>query len=307
MPDAYTTSGRFLLMGTGENNNTWGNRQNVSVFQLMDDSVFGWVTKALTGDYSLTTADGSTSEARKRMFKFTGAVTATVTVPAVSAPYIVWNATTGVLTFTNGSTSVTVQVGEVVQIITDGSAAMKRVVPTDFGSQRITSVGAPTSNSDAATKKYVDDAAFAGMSGTFPGQAGNAGKFLTTDGTGVSWDDVSHLPAPTITGGMTLSGSTKQNVTAVAAAALDLSASDWFTKSISSNTTFTFTGATASKAQGFVLDLTISSAAVPTWPAAVKWSLGTAPTLGNGRHIIGFITDDGGTTYVGKVGMQAVA
>lgn len=109
--------------------------------------------------------------------------------------------------------------------------------------------------------------------------------------------------SPTFTGGVTQSGSTKQSVQAVAAADFDVSLQDFFTKSISANTTFTITGATASKAQGFALWLTISSGAAPTWPAAVKWAYGAgAPALGNGSHLLGFITSDGGTTWVGLVG-----
>lgn len=108
--------------------------------------------------------------------------------------------------------------------------------------------------------------------------------------------------SPTITGGMDFTGSTKQNVQALGAADFDLSLTDFFTKSISSNTTFTFSGATASKAQAFVVELTISSAAVPTWPASVDWSGGTAPTFGNGRHVLGFVTFNGGTVWTGLVG-----
>lgn len=109
--------------------------------------------------------------------------------------------------------------------------------------------------------------------------------------------------APTITSGMTYSGSTKQNVQALAGSAIDTTLSEFFTKSISSNTTFTFTNVTASKAQAFLLELTISSAAVPTWPAAVKWasSLDPSASLGNGVHDIGFFTLDGGTSWTGVV------
>jgi hypothetical protein len=113
--------------------------------------------------------------------------------------------------------------------------------------------------------------------------------------------------APTITGGMTFSGSVKSNVQAVSALEIDLSLAEYFTKSISANSTFTFANATASKGQAFILFLTISSAAVPTWPAAVKWAGGVNPSsgLGNGSHELGFTTPDGGTTWVGHVGAKA--
>jgi hypothetical protein len=105
--------------------------------------------------------------------------------------------------------------------------------------------------------------------------------------------------APTITSGMTYSGATKQNVQALAGTAIDTTLAEFFTKSISANTTFTFTGATASKAQAFLLELTITSSAIPTWPAAVDWSGSTAPSLGYGKHDIGFFTLNGGTTWTG--------
>jgi hypothetical protein len=105
--------------------------------------------------------------------------------------------------------------------------------------------------------------------------------------------------APTITGGMTFSGSTKSNVQAVAALDIDVGTAEFFTKALSASGSITFSNVTASKAQAFVLNLTITSAAVPTWPAAVQWSGGTEPELGNGRHLVGFVTDDGGTTWTG--------
>lgn len=107
--------------------------------------------------------------------------------------------------------------------------------------------------------------------------------------------------SPTITGGMTFSGSSKQNVQAMGALDVDVSTGEFFTKSISSNQTFTFSGATASKAQGFLLQLTISSSAIPTWPAAVDWPSGAAPALVDGTHLLGFVTLDGGTTWIGVI------
>lgn len=113
--------------------------------------------------------------------------------------------------------------------------------------------------------------------------------------------------APTITGGMTYTGSTKQNVQAVAALDIDVSLGEFFTKSISTNSTFTFSNATAAKAQAFILKLTVSSSAVPTWPASVDWAGGSAPTLGDGEHLLGFLSFDGGTSWKGFVGGLAFA
>lgn len=106
--------------------------------------------------------------------------------------------------------------------------------------------------------------------------------------------------AATLGAGVTLTGSTKQNVQAMAALDVDLSASEFFTKSISANSTFTFSNATAAKGAAFLLFLTISSGATPTWPASVKWTDGSAPIPGNGSHLFGFATPDGGSTWVGN-------
>lgn len=107
--------------------------------------------------------------------------------------------------------------------------------------------------------------------------------------------------APAITSGMTYSGATKQNVQALAGTSIDVSLAEFFTKSISTNTTFTFTGTTASKAQGFILNLTVSSSAVPTWPGTVDWASGSLPVFPNGRNLVAFITLDGGTNWAGVV------
>jgi hypothetical protein len=300
MPSSYSTSLRFELQFTGENVNLWGDKLNAALSRA-DDAVAGWLTKALVGNYTLATANGAGDEARRAMLKFTGTGAFTVTAPAVSKRYDVWNACTGDLTVTNGSTSVVVKAGEVVSIVTDGGANIARVQGADFGGSRVTSVGTPTANSDAVTKAYVDATVASAVysTGTF-GVAivpGDSGKFLMNNGSSPTWGNPNASPA--ITGGLTLSGSAKQNVQTVAAASIDLTASDFFTKSISANTTFTFDNATASKAQAFGLKLTIASAAVPTWPATVKWTSGAALTLGNGTHVLGFITFDGGTSWVG--------
>jgi hypothetical protein len=342
MPSSYSTSLRFELQFAGENLNLWGDKLNAALSRA-DEAIAGWATISLTGPLTLSTANGGADQARLAMLKFTGTGAFTVTVPAVSKAYDVWNGCAGALTLTNGSASVTLQPGEVVRVVTDGGASFARVQATDFANASLTSVASmtglslPTTDTQAASKKYVDDTAFAMTGGSLPGQAGKSGYALTTNGAVANWGNsftgwtltTPIISAPTITGGATLSGtlsggltltggmtlsdgltftgSTKQNVSAMASLDIDVSAGEWFTKSISSNSIFTFSNPTASKAQGFVLDLTISSAATTTWPAAVKWSLGTAPVLGNGRHLIGFVTDDGGTTYVGIVGARAVA
>jgi len=92
-----------------------------------------------------------------------------------------------------------------------------------------------------------------------------------------------------------------QIATAVSALDLDLRTSNYFTKTISGNSTFTFSNPAASgTATAFTLELTHSSGTV-TWPSSVKWNADTAPTLTAGKtHLFMFVTDDGGSRYRGS-------
>lgn len=187
-----------------------------------------------------------------------------------------------------------------------------------------------TFNLVGVTKAYVDNLAFntalpnqTGNNGKFlttdgstatwstplPSQTSNAGKYLKTDATNASWDALTGDDID-FTSGISMGGSTKSTPVALAAAtAIDVSTGDYFQKSIATGTAFTFTGATAGKAQGFLLELTITGAAVPTWPAAVTWGGASNPSagLGNGRHLLTFVTLNGGTVWTGAVLVKAAA
>lgn len=186
MPSTFTPRLRLEMQAAGENLNTWGAPKLNNVIARLDAAIAGWTVLALTGDYALATSNGD-DEARSAMLKFTGAGPFTVTIPSVSKRYDVWNACAAAVTLTSGAGAVAIiQPGEKVSVACDG-VGVHRLQPTDFGGQRVTNLAAPTANQDAATKKYVDDTAFAASAGNLPGQAGNAGKVLTTDGTVASW------------------------------------------------------------------------------------------------------------------------
>jgi hypothetical protein len=57
----------------------------------------------------------------------------------------------------------------------------------DMGGFNITSLADPVDDQDAATRAYVDSVAFEMAAGALPGQAGNDGKFLQTDGSTAGW------------------------------------------------------------------------------------------------------------------------
>ena len=104
----------------------------------------------------------------------------------------------------------------------------------------------------------------------------------------------------TIGAGVSVTGPYKENITAMAALEVDCSTGNYFTKTISGNSTFTFANVPTGCAYAFTLELTHSSGTV-TWPASVKFPADTAPTLTTGKtHLFMFITDDGGTRFRGS-------
>lgn len=174
MPSSWSPSLRFELQFTGENINLWGEKLN-AVLQHADYAVAGWLTKPLTGNAALVTANAGDDEARAAMVKFTGgAGPFTVTIPAVSKNYLVWNACAGPVTLSTGAgATVTVDAGDIVTVATDGAA----VKTPGYGGVSI--------------KDWVSSVAWSYNAGNLPAQAGNAGKFVKTDGTSASWQSLS--------------------------------------------------------------------------------------------------------------------
>jgi hypothetical protein len=190
MPSSWSSSLRFELQFTGENINLWGDKLNTELGHA-DDAVPGVLTKALSGDTTLSTATAGDDEARAAILKFTGAGPFTVTVPSVSKAYAVWNSCTAAVTLTTGAgAAVAAQPGEIVQLVCDG-ANVVRVQGTAFGGQPLTGLADPTSPQMAATKAYADQLAFTANAGILPGQTGNDGRFIRTDGTNASWQPIS--------------------------------------------------------------------------------------------------------------------
>ena len=104
----------------------------------------------------------------------------------------------------------------------------------------------------------------------------------------------------TLNAGVAVDGPYKQTAEAVGALDIDLATGNYFTKTISADSTFTFSNPPASgTACSFTLELTHTSGTV-TWPSSVKFPADTAPTLTAGKtHLFIFITDDGGARYRG--------
>lgn len=157
-----TTRVRLEKQAYASNDEAWGDHLNEGVFDLVDEAVAGYVTKALVGDYTLDSQNYITDEARNATIKFTGTGTFTVTAPAVEKTYVIWNACTGDLTLKpSGGTGSIIRAGKKAVWFTDGTTGYTLDPTLDeiktaaadvaLGGFKLTGVGTGTAATDAAT------------------------------------------------------------------------------------------------------------------------------------------------------------
>jgi hypothetical protein len=176
MPATYTSSLRVTLQAPGSNLSTWGAILNTGVFQLVDTAIAGRTSLSLSGSTTLTTANGMADAARSAVLDITGGTGGTITIPPVSKVYQVRNAASGNVVITTGSgRTATVAPANIVTVVCDSTNVDRGADQADVDASLVTA------------KAYTDAAAFSSASGNLPGQAGNAGKFLQTNGTSPGW------------------------------------------------------------------------------------------------------------------------
>lgn len=93
---------------------------------------------------------------------------------------------------------------------------------------------------------------------------------------------------------------------------IDISSGSVHTIPLDANCTFTFSGSVASAACSFtaILKQDSTGGRTATWPAAVKWPGGVAPTLStaaNATDVFVFLTVDNGTTWLGHMAGKGYA
>ena len=130
MASTYSPNLRLELIGTGEQQGTWGSTTNTNLGTLLEEAIGGYVSVTVTdgADTTLTTSNGSADQSRNMVINLTGALTATrnVICPAIEKLYVVKNATTGgqsVVFKVSGQTGVTVPNGTIEFLYVDGTDA----------------------------------------------------------------------------------------------------------------------------------------------------------------------------------------
>ena len=100
MPSTYSPNLRLELIGSGEQQNVWGNSTNNNLGTLIENAISGYVEIRMPdANYTLTALDGANDEARSMSLWlapfFTLTAPRNLIAPAVPKVYIIANATDG--------------------------------------------------------------------------------------------------------------------------------------------------------------------------------------------------------------------
>ena len=142
MADTYTTRNRFEKMEPGAYADTWASRVNGQFgSDLIDAAMDGVLALTVSGSVTLSTANGSSDQARYRCLNITG-TGGTVTIPNLEKCYMVRNASSGTVTFTTGSgASAAVLAGTSTWVFSTGSNAVYATAVADFGAATVNAAG----------------------------------------------------------------------------------------------------------------------------------------------------------------------
>lgn len=131
MASTYSPNLRLELIGTGEQQGTWGATTNTNLGTLIEEAIGGYVSVTVSdvGDTTLTTNNGAADQARNAVINLTGTISAArnVICPAIEKVYIVRNATTGGFAVTfkvSGQTGVSIPNGSTYLLYVNGTDAV---------------------------------------------------------------------------------------------------------------------------------------------------------------------------------------
>ena len=125
MASTYVNDLRLEEIGTGEKSGSWGTVTNTNLELIAEAFSYGSEAIANASTHTITVADGASDEARSLYLKCTDggqACTVTLAPNTLSKVWIIENATSYTLTFSQGTgANVAVLAGQVKMIATDGA------------------------------------------------------------------------------------------------------------------------------------------------------------------------------------------
>lgn len=179
---------KFELIGTGEQSGTWGATTNTNLGTAIEQAIAGKadITFSSTTETLTLTNTNAAQDARAIYLNLGGTPggAATLEVPAIEKPYIVKNGTGQTVTVkVSGQTGVAVPNGATAWLYNNGTDVTKAIdyVPS-------LTLGAALPLASGGTGQTTASAA---INALVPTQTGNNGKYLTTNGSAVSWGTIS--------------------------------------------------------------------------------------------------------------------
>ena len=176
MASSYDNDLRLNEMATGDQSGAWGTVTNLNLEMIAEAFSYGTRAIANASTDNITLADGALDADRSMYLKLTGggqACTVTFLPATISKVWLIENATSYTLTFTQGSNGANVAVlaGQVKMIATDGGGSTNGVVYdllTDVNLAGHTVTDVFTSN-----QAVIDDVAINGKVITMTGSSGD--------------------------------------------------------------------------------------------------------------------------------------
>lgn len=138
MASTYTNSLRLEIQAAGENNTTWGQKAS-TVFQLLEAAITDYQSISISdANYTLTTNNGSTDEARSAFIKITGSLSAqrNIIVPTQKKLWLFTNGTTGsqnIQVKTSAGTGIVIGPGLTRWVACDGTNVIDAITDLPAG------------------------------------------------------------------------------------------------------------------------------------------------------------------------------
>jgi hypothetical protein len=310
---------KIELIGTGEQAGTWGTTTNLNLGTALEEAITGSADVSFSSsDVTLTLANNNASQTGRNLrLNLTGTSGGARnlilgTDMQIEKLYLINNGLADAVTVKNTTgTGIAVPAGKSMFVFNNGTNVVDAV--THLSSLTLGAALPVLSGGTGITSFGTGVATFLGT----PSSANLAAALTDETGTGLAVFGTN----PTLTG-VTLAGEAACADNLVTRATLkdyaiegqavgntgatrtlDLNDANFFSATLDQACTFTFADPPASGDFGaFVLELTNGGAFAITWPAAVDWPGGVAPSLtASGKDQLVFTTRDAGTTWYGFV------
>jgi len=194
MPSSYSPNLKIELIAVGEQTDAWGSTTNDNFENVFEEAITGMATATFPSDadynWAASYVNSVGSQAQRNLVigvQGTLSATRSLIVPTIEKQYLVHNNTIGgqsIVVKTSAGTGITVPNGQRAHLYVNGTDVIS--VINYFSNLRI---GSATLDSalPIASGGTGQTTANAALNALLPSQGGNAGEYLTTDGTNSSW------------------------------------------------------------------------------------------------------------------------